>query len=529
MRARLKKLIDDLPSVDTLEEIYNNRLDLPVDPVEWTKKVRIIKGEPFTFDGRDYLYQPYRDDAKIQYYAKGRQTEFTEFLANKLIFNAWKYPNTVHLYVSDRETHTSKFSNLRIRDWCLKPSEILNKIAPWKKHTATVLPFPNGSIAYFHSAWSGFEEARSVPADFVYLDEIQSTNTEEIDVLKETMGHSKHRNFYGVGTGKIAGSDWHKLYKSGTQYEWDTKSKSWIAKNPGSEIHSYNIPQTIVPWITAAEIEKKFNTYSRIRFITEVMGQFPKGIDKPLTEDMIKPLFDKNLSFLTPEQLKQQRNLGPVIAGIDWASGGASSTVVFIAQYIDINIPISRAISITKIDDHDIHRISQKVKNLINAYEPDFGIQDAGGNSSGIQDIEHEFGDLITKCSFMTRPADPWKDDDLEARNLIKVDRSYAFEQQIDIIARPHKFKKFPKPVPREQIPYADPQKIEWIIDQYTCVETKTTRLSSGEEHLIYTKPEESQYDGLLANIYKTLAFQLWKKKREFKGTMSTGTLGGGT
>ena len=72
---------------------------------------------------------------------------------------------------------------------------------------------------------------------------------------------------------------------------------------------------------------------------------------------------------------KIDRSLGPVFAGIDWASGGESRTIVYIAQCTDMETPIFRTLSVLKIEGiTDIHKISRMVINQLKAYEPDFGV-----------------------------------------------------------------------------------------------------------------------------------------------------------
>ena len=137
--------------------------------------------------------------------------------------------------------------------------------------------------------------------------------------------------------------------------------------------------------------------------------------------------------------------------------------------------PVFRLLSLLKIEGiTDMHKISRMVINQIKAYEPDFGVMDAGGNPTGVQDVEHEFGNLITKCSFMTRPAEPWEYNAIY-ENLIKVDRSYIFQNQIDLISRWTPDRK----TPREIIPAADESAVEWLVDDMTCLETKTIKLRS--------------------------------------------------
>ena len=121
----------------------------------------------------------------------------------------------------------------------------------------------------------------------------------------------------------------------------------------------------------------------------------------------------------------------------------------------------------------------------------------------------------------MTRPAEPWEYNQI-FENIIKVDRSYIFQKQIDLITRWTADRK----TPREIIPAADESAVEWLIDDMTCLETKTIKLRSGEEHVIYLKDEAKTYDGLLAMLYKTVAYEVYKERGDRTGTFGTGSFG---
>ena len=74
------------------------------------------------------------------------------------------------------------------------------------------------------------------------------------------MSHSKHKRLIGVGTGDYQETQWYQRWHLGQQFKWDTESKSWIMQNQDGDpnIHSYHIPQHIVPWIAEEEIKQKF-------------------------------------------------------------------------------------------------------------------------------------------------------------------------------------------------------------------------------------------------------------------------------
>jgi len=500
-------LINDSPDPkDTVEAMQFSN-----DPVTFVEDTRIIKGRGFSFDDREYLLPIYRDGSHRIYIVKGRQTEFSEFLINMIIFNAWKYPGTVHLYLADRQSHTYKFSNHRMKIEAIKNSNKIQQIVELKNHNTTKMILKNGSIVYFQSAWNGFVEAESIPADFIYLDEIHNVDLSELPTLLESMSHSIHKTFYGVGIGGAEGSDWHKLHTSGKQFIWNQKAKAWIPKNPAAKYSSYHIPQTIVPTVSAEEIEEKRATYPDAKFQTHVMGNFIKGDSVPLSIiDMKKVLID-SLDFTMPNQVN--KSLGPVTIGIDWGGGTKAFTVPFIAQFTDIQIPIWKILYTTRITDADTEVQIKKISNLIDAYEPDIGVQDLGGATRQMQEIDNKYGHIISKWSASAPFQNPYVYDKLISDNLIKVNHSYALQDVFDMIKRPHIFNG--KPIYRMQIPNNNPSETSWIIDDFTSMYGELSKSASGQEFMKYSKaPDGSPNDSLMAASMNLMAFNLWKRNR---------------
>lgn len=509
-KGRLRNLDKEFPDIPSVSDI----IELHQDSIEFTKQIRILKGLPFSFQDRDYLFKIYRDDAKNIRISKGRQTEMTEMFVNKLFENAYKYPGTIHLYMADRNSHTSKFSNLRVRDWGIKASKIVqNMIAGLRDHSATLLKFINGSQAYFHSAWSGFEEARSVPADFVYLDERQSIDGRKIAVLKETLGHSPHGRMYEVGTGPIEGSDWDKDYKEGTQYEWDIKSRSWIAKNPGARVHSYNLPQTIVPWITPEDIAEKRRTYTPADFAMEVMGQAYRAASKPITPQMMNDIMDSNLSLKTPEEWDHSN---PLFFGVDWGGGEKAFTVPSFWQLTNPTGPQFELVYIERITERDHEKQWLRVKDLIEAYKPDSSVQDIGGAPYQIKKIEDYFGHDVVKCLYLNTPGKTWEFGKIWDKNIVEVNRTFAIDNVIRLITD-HK----------DRIPSMDEEKVEFMIDHYTAIEAKVMRRAGGDDIVTYVHDSLKPDDALHSRVYAWVAWMVWLRKQARKGVFATGKMGG--
>ncbi len=488
-------------------------IELSHDIVLWSQQTRILKKEPFSFKDRDYLLQIYRDIAKRILVAKGRQTELTELAVNWLLFLTWLFPGTIGLYVAARGSQTSKFSNLRVRDWAISQSPALQKIAPLQNHTATVLTLANSSKLYFHSAWEGYEEARSIPADFIVADEIQSQDVNEIDVLLSAMDHSPHQRFLGIGTGSDAETAWHKMWMKGTQFHWDEQSHSWIAKNPQAEDHSYNVPQTIVPWISKEQIDAKRKTMTLRRLITEIFGSWYKGAKKPITEAMMKACFDNNLSMLTPEEV--DHSLGEVYFGNDWGGGERAFTVPYFWQCTNPSIPTFRVIYTEKIDEPDVAKQAERVIRLIDLYKPKKGVMDAGGGTYQVQQLEKRYRHYITKMIYLSNAAEPWKLDHIWDKNLVEVDRTFAIDSQISLITNKH-----------ITWPGADMDKIEFVIDHFTAIESKQAHSRKGD-YTTYIHDISEPDDALHAQNGAWAAWYLDMRATKYKGIFKVGGPGG--
>jgi Phage terminase large subunit gpA, ATPase domain len=482
---------------------------LPKDMADWTIKVRKIRGKDFTFNSREYLLPIYRDTSKDIFVVKPRQMEITEFSVNWLLFNLTMNPGSVGLYLTDRQDHVSAFSKMRLRSWAIDQSPILQSMIK-KEGNVSWQPFANGSHLWMMSAWGDFERARSLPADFVVVDEIQSTNVEAIPVLKETLSKSPFGRFVGIGTGSDEGDHWWKLWHTGNQQEWDQNLQKWFAKNPSSTISSYHLTQYMASWLTNDIIEQKKLAYAPRRFVNEVEGWWYKSAVKPLTETDIRSLFDQSISFLRPNEVN--RDIGPLYLGVDWGGGTQAFTVVWIWQLQDKNTPRFRLVYLEKIEEKSTEKQADYVARLVDAYKVDHGVMDSGGGTRQVQKLEERYGERMVKCSYMNRPEDPFEV--VSRENRMVVDRTWAIETIIDLITRPETNTKMPKGVPRILIPADKLNLVEWIIDQFTCIQAESINLQSGKKYVSYTNPPGFQDDALHACVYAYMAWLMNEKSR---------------
>ena len=88
---------------------------IPKNILEFVKNYRIIKGQPYSLKGREFLIQIYLDIVQQINIVKARQMGLTEFAMNWLLFHLLTYQGTCGLYVADRESHVLAFAD-RLRE-----------------------------------------------------------------------------------------------------------------------------------------------------------------------------------------------------------------------------------------------------------------------------------------------------------------------------------------------------------------------------------------------------------------------------
>jgi hypothetical protein len=506
----LFKNIDSDIQFNKLEEVLagleqpHTVATLSDDPVKWTTQVRMLKGEPFTFNRRDYLLPIYRDVHQNIFVVKGRQVEFTEFAINWLLFHLSKNPFTTGFYSTDTLEKVSSFSNVRLKEQAVRDSLILRDLLVDDGNVHHV-SLTNGSHLYMYSGFKEFKMARGFTIDFGVIDEAQSQELGAINVIEEAQSHSKYRRKLVLGTGALEGGAWFKLWHTGDQKHWDSQAKAWVAKHPenASAASSYHLPQWLVPWIPAEEIEKKRKLYIPRLFTTEVEGWWYKGLSKPLTEQEIRSLFDTSIDFTSPDDI--DRSKGPVLMGVDWGGGTQAFTVAWIWQCLDFNIPSFRLLYVTRIDERSTEKQADMIANLVDSYRIDQGIMDAGGGARQVEKLSNRYGNRMMVCTYIERPEDPIEF--VYRENRVLADRTWIIDTVIDLITRRQPHPAIPNGIPRIAIPAHDEIKVQWLIDNFTCIESESYQTRGGKQYVRYVHPEEQPDDALHACNYAYLAF----------------------
>ena len=493
------------------------------DPVQWTEKCRILKGQPFSFQDRDYLLPIYRDTHPNLVVVKARQMEMTEMLVNWLLFNLTAHRHTTALYTAPRADQVSRFSRDRIRKAIKDSPQLRHNLEVAReeegKEAITRIPFANDSLLYLISAWGDFSAIRNIPADFAAVDEMQDVQSEALPVIMEAMAHSKHRRLALVGTASEVGSEFFRLWESSDMKEWNREAKAWVPTKPENKLYSgYHISQEMAPWIITLppdhpnSIEaKRPPAYSERRFLNEVLGLFYAGMAKPLlTEDLLR---------CRAFQLKMMSGLGPPFRsymGVDWG-GGAGRTVVWI-QAMD-QWDRWRLLFVHRFTEKDLMRQAEVVSNLIPLFNVKQCVADLGYGAVQVAELQKKHASTVLGCSYVQRPDKPLERRDQQefgeriAQLHVLADRSFYIEKAIELIKRiDAKGNHFPM----LQLPWTEPARIEWIIDQFTCLERETVEMQSGRRYPRYLHPEGTEDHAFHAFVYALIAYDASKMYGEF-------------
>lgn len=381
------------------------------------------------------------------------------------------------------------------------------------REAITRIPFANGSLTYFISSWGEFEALRGTPADLVAVDELQDIQSEALPVIEESLSHSKYGMMRLVGTASDEGSEFAKLWNLSDMKEWDKEAKAWIPQKPENHMYSgYHIDQQMATWLSTlppdnpASIPAKKARYSERRFLNEVLGLFYRGLAKPLlTEDMLA-CEDKTKTLLD--------GLGPPYwsyMGVDWGGGERAHTVVWIMGMDTLDR--WRLLYISRMTEKDPMKQVRIIANLINDYRVRQAVADIGYGAVQVSELQKLYADRVLGCQYMRRPEIPLERKHTEefgkriAQMMLYADKSFWIETAINLI----KFKDpSGKVVPKLVIPWRVPADVEWIVDEFTCIEMEEQETVGGKRYHHYTHPEGQPDDALHAFVYALIANDIY-------------------
>lgn len=510
-----------------------------VDPVSWTEHSRILKGQPFSFNQRNYLYDIYRDESQQLFIMKGRQVEMSEFSMNWLLNKLYRHPYTAGLHAFPRAGQALKFSKQRL-DAAINDSQVISKWYDDRNSEMLMRKFTKDinerglkpyNFYILGATWESRKDtvgdaARGISLDFIVYDERQDHPNDVETVLGEGASHSEYKQTLTLGTPKLPGIQFDQQWEASDKKYWFVKCKNcgyeapitmdnilgsgddavgyyygcpncrqeidrtngrWMATRPSKrpEYSGYHISQLMVPWLTANEIMRKKNSvsYPKRRFYNEVLGESYGGDDIPITLSMLE------------ECAKNDYHLGEVkddalYAGVDW--GAQSYCYLQDKHHRLIDLHIS-AESDPRQHPKSIARFLAKYKRLIKKV-----VCDAGPDITRYYNLKDECKSLdITRevwaCYYATPPAKTetsWN----EKEGNVTVGRSEMIEQVIDEI---HECKM--------TLPGADMgvERVDTMLEHFTNIAAEKAESKSGNTFIMYvnTGPDHFLHAKVYANV----------------------------
>ncbi len=473
-----------------------NQIEISRVFTKFLKEFITLRNGQYSFEGREWLHDICQDESKIIVIRKGRQVGMTTYIIAKIVHNALLYPYTNHIYVTSSIDKVRIFSQDKLNhilDKTPLPTDTKDKII-------SRYYFPNGSTLYILSGYSEFKQARSIDADFCYLDECQDTDLDGLPNLIEAMAQSKHGKLIVTGTGAYEGSAWHRYYQSTTQAEWN--GKQWVNQNPTGINHGYAINQLMMPNITKEEIEHKRKTYLQSKFDFEVLGRFSVGAKIPLPYSLVKESYKDDIRLLQPAEIEKSEE-SKLYACIDWASGGDAFTVVTLAQVIGTEEQIKqqdykiKIVSIHRYNDSNVQELGDKVKTIIDYYKPDYTYADIGGNTGALQILES--ANKVIKVSLGENPANIINYSKIEEQDQVSVDKS-NFVQKVISWFEDWQNSKITIPLNADT---------EWSIEHLTAEESHIVTKSGGNTVLRFSLMPNRNDDFLMSLVFLAVAIKV--------------------
>lgn len=527
-----------LEAIGSLSEQDIHEILAAVDPVAWVEYRRILKGEPFSFENRNYLLDPYRDEYQNLLFMKGRQVEMSEYSMNWLLRKLDKYPYTVGLHAFPRSGQAQKFSKQRLSS-AINDSQYLNE---WYNERGSeqlmrrfVRPRNEKGLEPYNfyvlgATWQSQKDtvgdaARGMSLDFVVYDERQDHPNDVETVLGEGASHSKYKQSLTLGTPKLPGIQFDNQWNASDKRYWYVECPrcgrkepmtlenilecddgyyygcpkcraelnrdigKWIITNPhkNPEYHGYHISQLMVSWITANEIMRKYTSvsYTRRRFYNEVMGESYGGDDIPITLAMMMACADNGYKLGDTDGKEY------LYVGVDWGNDSWCYIQNKAGRLIDCYIvsdadPRDQVKSLAK----HIKKYGKQIKKVV---------CDAGPDISRYYNLRDTLKELGLKCEvwacYYTSP--PAKADVSwnEKEMVVTVGRSEIIELVIDEI---HDGKLV---LPGEDIAN---EKVDTLIEHFTNIAAEKSENAAGNQFILYVNTGPDHF--LHSKVYATVA-----------------------
>lgn len=218
VKNKLYEGLSDLISQELGED------DKEVKPLgDWAQSLPVIlDGKPFTFERHEYLMEPYADNYPDQTFMKAAQLGLTSLAMLRSIYAARYRGLRGILYLFPSKSDVIDFSKGRVTPLI---EDNPDSIGSWVRDTdAANIKQVWNAFLYFRGMRSRVG-LKSVPIDFLILDETDEAPQNAIDMAMERMAHSEFKEVLKLSNPTLPDYGIDKAFQETDQRYWLLKCK----------------------------------------------------------------------------------------------------------------------------------------------------------------------------------------------------------------------------------------------------------------------------------------------------------------
>jgi hypothetical protein len=297
----------------------------------WSLSYRMIRGEPFSFKGHEYLWDIYSDNHHSKVIKKSAQVGASEYFINESFFKAEQGFNSLFVFPADPQLQD--FSHGRV-DTAIRESEYLSARVSGIDNVG-LKQFGRGFV-YFRGA-QNTRKLKSIDADINFYDEIDEMPEGAVTLGEKRLGHSKLKWQRWASTPTVPDVGIDAYYDLSDKRRWHLKCEhcgewqpltfadnidmekalvvcrkcrkpidrlakgTWVAEHPDREVHGYHINKLFCERASIAELivsSQQTRAFQIQEFYNSDLGEtfVPEG--GQITEEVLNSCKD---SYLMPE------------------------------------------------------------------------------------------------------------------------------------------------------------------------------------------------------------------------------------
>jgi hypothetical protein len=325
------------------------------ETIRWSRILEVKKGGYSEWFDIEIL------DGPPAYTANNMVVHNTTTMAAIILGMSALIPHLATLCVNPTDLNMQYFSREKLDPFL--QSKIYRRMfgANMSEQATMTKTLKNGSRIFLRAAYRHADRSRGISADLLMIDEIQDVRQENIQIIGETLSHSKIAKRIYAGTPKTYDNPLEREWLRSKQWEYaidcksckkrniideyniddrglicskptcrrliDPKGGKWISLNPHGESEAFRFPAVSAPWVSWDDIIEKRDTYSRQAFLNEVLAiSCDEGLT-PISAEQVIRSCDSGFTSMW-EECPPDKNRQDFFMGVDWGTRENGSTVV---------------------------------------------------------------------------------------------------------------------------------------------------------------------------------------------------------